>query len=805
MKPLLDIRIWLAVLATGVVVWLTFADVGRRSPGPLAASHFHAAALPDDASCVDCHGGGGTTMAQACNQCHAVIGEQLASASGLHGSLSEEQGQDCGACHPDHHGRDFEVVGALSFRLAGFERREDFDHGMLEFGLEGAHQDLSCADCHPHADRDWLRKGERRFLGQTQDCASCHEDAHDGRMTRGCAECHGQEWPFAEVAAFNHVADFPLDGGHARQECKTCHPEGSAHAIEALDGKVAREDWRDCASCHETPHSEDFVTAAAAAVGLPAGASCSDCHPHTHLEFRTAGESFTLAQHEALTGFALEAPHDTLNCADCHGGAAMPGDPTSLDPADAPWMARFPGRVARDCASCHSDPHGGQFADSPHAAEGCTSCHAVHAFDPPTFGIAEHAALALPLEGKHAPLTCAECHTVPDGSPDAPRQFRGTAADCASCHGDAHRGFFGGRQGLASGAADCALCHDAQGFDHGTTERFAHEDWTGFPLDGAHAQGKCASCHPDAAAPDATGRSLGFVADHVSGPPQACRTCHADVHLGAFSAPDLPTEVGGRTECARCHDTASFAQLHAPFAHGDWTGFALAGAHAQAECATCHGAGGGLALPASPHDGMLATPELARRLGLVEEHYPGDPASCATCHSDPHGGLFDRADVPVPRAGDCARCHSEVSFRLASSDFNHAGWTGFGLEGAHAEVACTACHTPGTAGAAVLPDGRSRRLGPVAGRDCASCHADPHVGQFRDTTGAVDCARCHAVTGEFALAGFDHDRDTRFELDKDHARLDCASCHQPFPLPGGGEAVRYRPLGRECSSCHGFR
>jgi hypothetical protein len=31
------------------------------------------------------------------------------------------------------------------------------------------------------------------------------------------------------------------------------------------------------------------------------------------------------------------------------------------------------------------------------------------------------------------------------------------------------------------------------------------------------------------------------------------------------------------------------------------------------------------------------------------------------------------------------------------------------------------------------------------------------------------------------------------------------SCHIPWPLPDGGEAVRYRPLGTTCADCHGNR
>ncbi|NJN14530.1 MAG: hypothetical protein HC813_02580 [Planctomycetes bacterium] len=44
--------------------------------------------------------------------------------------------------------------------------------------------------------------------------------------------------------------------------------------------------------------------------------------------------------------------------------------------------------------------------------------------------------------------------------------------------------------------------------------------------------------------------------------------------------------------------------------------------------------------------------------------------------------------------------------------------------------------------------------------------------------------------------------DSRFRLDKTHAALDCAACHKPERIDGK-EIVRYRPMGMECSDCHG--
>jgi hypothetical protein len=140
----------------------------------------------------------------------------------------------------------------------------------------------------------------------------------------------------------------------------------------------------------------------------------------------------------------------------------------------------------------------------------------------------------------------------------------------------------------------------------------------------------------------------------------------------------------------------------------------------------------------------------------------------------------------------CARCHDQQSFVAgAREEFDHVLWTGFALEGGHAEVSCEDCHVSPT----------QHSLGRTKGKTCAACHDDPHVGQF-GSQAENRCERCHQSPGAFSELAFDHQRDSRFVLDEFHSTLDCVKCHQPWPLSGGGEAVRYKPLGVECSDCH---
>jgi hypothetical protein len=204
----------------------------------------------------------------------------------------------------------------------------------------------------------------------------------------------------------------------------------------------------------------------------------------------------------------------------------------------------------------------------------------------------------------------------------------------------------------------------------------------------------------------------------------------------------------------------------ADFDHGEWTGFAVEGAHRQAECTVCH------PLAEEPD-------ERGRRFGYVEEHF-GVFTGCVTCHEDPHGGLFDRKPALAQIAGreDCARCHDSSSFRALVEPFDHGRWTGFALVEDHAAAACTDCHAP-----LRRPDELGRTIDRANGPSCADCHIDPHAGQFR-----VD-----AVT----------ERDARFALGDAHADVACASCHDTTTAADGRDVVRYRPLPITCIECHG--
>jgi hypothetical protein len=674
-------RILLAASVVLLLVGLVWSDRGRLSPGPLNSAHARLPALDRGKNCEHCHGGPTEGMTEACVSCHEAIGLQLAQGTGFHGTLASEAA-NCRPCHVEHAGAEFPLVGSESFALAGFPHRDAYGHEGLPFVLSGRHDSLACRDCHREADFPVLPEGKKRFLGLEQVCASCHEDVHEGAAP-DCADCHGEERSFDVVANFDHAASFPLDGSHAGIRCLDCHAEGGPDAFEVLaPGRVASrsERIRACADCHESPHSTSFLVAVAASGSGRSVSSCEPCHAAAHATFTDPAIAMSREEHSA-SGFALEPPHADVPCEECH-------------PEEASFAQAYPGRGEGQCGSCHLDPHGDQFARGRFAGAECLACHEKHAFDPPTFDVALHAQTAFPLTGAHAAVPCAGCHTesisLPAGHPkEFGRLFAGTKGDCVSCHEDAHEGFFD-RSGLLADverARGCALCHTPDSFSEVAPD-FDHGRRTGFPLDGAHAQAPCASCHPPSAASDARGRTFGRATP--AGGADRCADCHPDPHGGAFDRPDQPLEIDGEAGCARCHTTESFSRIRIPFDHGRWTGWALTGSHAKLDCSECH-----------------------------------------------------------PRS----------------------------------------------------PESEGNAFGKARGTDCASCHLDVHVGQFA-RRGRTDCAKCHGTTTPFDQVRFDHDKKSRFPLDEGHRKLPCSACHLPFPVAGGGNAIRYKPLGTECADCH---
>jgi hypothetical protein len=248
-----------------------------------------------------------------------------------------------------------------------------------------------------------------------------------------------------------------------------------------------------------------------------------------------------------------------------------------------------------------------------------------------------------------------------------------------------------------------------------------------------------------------------------------CAACHADVHRGGF-----------KQDCKACHTETGFAGGSFDHQNATASHFGLTDGHAAVACRACHKAISATAVP----------------LAQKSVDFRGAGTTCASCHADAHEGEL---------GSTCETCHSPKTFRVTT--FAHPKSPEL-FAGQHAPLACAACHKPAVPGpplpaAATGTANRGKVLGvkfkttPTA---CASCHADPHLGQV-----GTECKACHSVAApKFAPDLFVHTR-SRFLLAGKHQQVACAKCHRAeaaaFPA-GQGTAVRLNGLATDCRSCH---
>jgi hypothetical protein len=325
-------------------------------------------------------------------------------------------------------------------------------------------------------------------------------------------------------------------------------------------------------------------------------------------------------------------------------------------------------------------PAHAQGVASPHGALPaeltCTSCHGTEKWSPLRSDLAfDHGDTGFRLEGRHGEVACARCHT----SLEFQRVATAEPGDCASCHLDVHEGTI---------ARACAACHTGDSFaqlDYGVVHP------ADFPLEGAHLQTSCESCHTD----DLGGAFRALDTD--------CASCHMGDYL---TAPLVDHQrLGFSTVCSECHSSLDFRDV--AFDHFVMSGgFELVGRHAGIECTACHsGAGGALPFaPASPDDCVAC-----HRQDYDREHGgSGFPTDCLSCHnpfewdgasfehsfpifSGAHDGEWDACadchEVPGDfRSFTCLTCH-----RQPQMDDKHRDERGYAYE----SPTCLSCHPTG--------------------------------------------------------------------------------------------------------------
>lgn len=456
---------------------LSFAE---RHPGRSECAHCHAdphadgfgrGQLPERIQgrigCARCHGEESMTWAPVESFDHALAtGFDLVGAHGaadctachqpgddrrLGALVFPGRGESCADCHQDPHVQDGRGSVAADLRGTAFRESDchachnqmdfrevlEFDHGLSGWPLQGAHGRLECADCHAPGEIPRLGPARAPGVPETVACTECHEDPHGQRFDgvampavvagrQGCARCHGQE-SFRELPGgrFNHGlwTDFELKGSHKQVRCSDCHGEdasgdlilGKFESLVQVDPRAAAVP---CEACHNSPHGNNFSTAATPAE-IAGKVGCARCHGE--LSFRE-----TPAFRHEFTGYALTGAHTDLTCVACHGATAQTPQPPRTG------LARLLPAAGRACVDCHADPHGGQFRGR--SDPSCAACHTdQRSFQLPNF---DHGKTRFPLDDVHEPLACSACHQagILIGGQEVVR-YRPLGIDCVDCHG----------------------------------------------------------------------------------------------------------------------------------------------------------------------------------------------------------------------------------------------------------------------------------------------------------------------------------------------------------------------------------
>ena len=222
----------------------------------------------------------------------------------------------------------------------------------------------------------------------------------------------------------------------------------------------------------------------------------------------------------------------------------------------------------------------------------------------------------------------------------------------------------------------------------------------------------------------------------------------------AWALPDS-LEISIDIPCQACHVANQWDIIRPSTFDHNQTEFPLAGQHRNTSCIECHS---GTSLQAV-------------------HQFKNAPSDCSSCHNDPHQGQL---------GDNCQRCHTERTWQPRSDSFDH-NTSRFPLMGAHASVACDACHKSA---------GRNEFQGlPM---DCAGCH----ISTYQATTApnhaasglSTDCLQCHKISAPFwQTSTFEHTLTyTNFELTGVHETTECSSCH----------AGKTLGTPQDCWSCH---
>jgi len=695
---------------------------------PLVGQH-------NQVSCKDCHKSLEFAKTQTeCNACHNDVHEQTV-------------GNECARCHTPN---SWVVTNVTQL------------HQQSRFPLIGAHTVADCKDCHKNllpTDPSTGTASRLRFDPLGVECYDCHKGNYlattapnhiQGNYSTNCDECHKINSTSWSGGGINHNF-FPLEGGHAISDCKTCHTSGSYSKIPS-----------ECISCHQ-PDFNAAKNPNHVALNFPT--NCKACH-----SLSPGWKPADYANHDAsFPIYSGNHKGEWNSCADCH-----------TNPAN---YAQF------SCTTCHEHSNK-QEVDKDHSgvsgySYNSTSCYACHPTGSKS-GSFDHNKSGFPLTGAHIATACTDCHTS---------GYAGTSNVCASCHTNNYNQTSNPKHAANNISNDCALCHTTNpGWNPATFP--THNNY--YVLAGAHVSKPCADCHkgnytttPNTCAGCHTNDfNQTTKPNHTTSLfPKTCETCHSQSTWvpSTFNHTSVYPLVGSHTTvaCGNCHTTSyvntpnTCAGCHTPD-YNQTTNPSHTTALFPKTCETCHTPSAWT--PATfnhntvyPLTGAHAT--IAGNCNLCHANgYANTPKICSGCHLANYNQTTNPNHTISKFPATCETCHSNIAW--VPSTFNHTSV--YPLTGAHVTVTCTECHKNGYANTPTT---------------CVGCHqpdfntsANPSHTKIGIST---DCKVCHTTDTGWQPALYPT-HNSKYVIAGAHVSVACVTCHKG----------NYNSTPNTCAGCH---
>jgi len=473
----------------------------------------------------DLEGGHGVVDCRKCHVPDNIQNVEIKNKENTFLGLEEE----CLSCHDDYHQETLSSDDCLSCHdMQAFTPVTNFDHNKSAYELIGKHNTVDCKECHEIGSRNGKEFQEFTNIA-FNDCASCHDDAHNKQLKGECKQCHTENSfsIFIGKGRFDHnTTNFSLKGGHLKTDCFNCHIKTS-DPNRVFQEKINTNE-NNCVACHSDTHNGKY------------GNECVKCHNESSF---IALNSMDFFDHN-IADYPLEGMHLNVDCKQCHEGRFSKAIDFSA------------------CSNCHDDYHKEEFKKNGISPD-CKVCHTLeNGFDYSLYTLDLHQTTAFPLDGAHVATPCFACHISED---DERWTFKNIGSECVDCHNDIHEDYISKKYYPDS---TCISCHinDAWSsidFDHNLT------NW---PLEGKHIEVDCRACHFEIS------ENNTILTQSFDTLDSKCVACHDNIHEELFA-------INGETDCKRCHVTDNW--FPEKFDHNK-TSFPLEGRHAEIECSECH-------------------------------------------------------------------------------------------------------------------------------------------------------------------------------------------------------------------------